>query len=85
MVAWLNAAACGTSGRCRCLARTQKAAVDASGRVGGLGDDDPSVAATIGGPPRSNAKKVGGQPAPPVIIVGVDALVARPRTAPDDA
>ena len=35
------------------------AAVDASGRVGGFGDDDPPVAALVSGPPSGNSKEVG--------------------------
>jgi hypothetical protein len=64
--------------------REPQAAVDAAGRVGGLGDDDPSVAATIGGPLCGDAEQVGGQPVPPVLVVRSDALVARRGSAPDN-
>src|SRR5450756_264301 len=62
-----------------------KAAVDAACRVGGLGDDDPAVAATIGGPLCGDAEKVGSQPAPPVLVLGADALITRCAAAPDNA
>jgi hypothetical protein len=35
------------------------AAVDAAGRVRGFGDDDPSVASFVSGPPSGNAQEVG--------------------------
>ena len=62
-----------------------KAAVDTAGRVRGLGDDNPAVAATLGGPLCGNAEEVGSQPAASVLVVGADALVTRRATAPDDA
>src|ERR1035437_1883444 len=62
-----------------------KAAVDATSRVRGLGDDDPFVAATIGGPLCGDAEEVGGQPTAPVLVVGADALIARCAAASDDA
>jgi len=62
-----------------------KAAVDAACRVRGLGDDDPAVAGTIGGPLCGDAEKVGSQPAPPVLVLGADALITRCAAAPDNA
>jgi hypothetical protein len=41
-----------------------------SGRVGRLGDNDPSAAALIGGPPRRNAEEAGGQPPVAVAVSG---------------
>src|ERR1035437_3929634 len=61
-----------------------KAAVDTAGRVRGLGDDDPFVAATIGGPLCGDAEEVGGQPAAPVLVVGADALIARGATRSEE-
>lgn len=61
-----------------------QAAVDASRRVAFLGDDDPSVAAVIGGPSSCNAEEVGGQPATAMLLVGADALIARRRATTDD-
>src|ERR1019366_7511580 len=62
-----------------------KAAVDATCRVRGLGDDDPAVAATLGGPLCGDAEQVGGQPAAPGLIVGAEAPVTSRSAAADDA
>ena len=80
-----HAAACGTHADGAGVGREPQAAVDASGRVRGLGDDDPVVAPTVGGPLRGDAEQVGGQASPPMTCVGADALVARRGAAPDDA
>src|SRR5450759_2933764 len=62
-----------------------KAAVDATCRVRGLSDDDPTVATTVGGPLCGDAEEVGDKPAAPVLVVGADALISRCAAASDDA
>ena len=61
------------------------AAIDAPRWIGGFGDDDPVIAAVLGGPARRDTEQVGGEAATPVRCVGTDALIPRSRSAPHDA